>query len=84
MQILSQLTLTEDDILISFDVESLFTKIPIHDMLEIVQEHITAADLPQDLSNLIELVSTPPSLYTRGNSTEKSKGLPWDLYYPLC
>jgi hypothetical protein len=35
-------------------VELLFTKVPIHDMLEIFQEHITAADLPQDLSSLTE------------------------------
>jgi hypothetical protein len=44
----------EDDILISFDVESLFTRAPIHDTLDIVWEHITAVDLPQDLSGLIE------------------------------
>jgi hypothetical protein len=47
VQLLIQFTLAEDDILVSFDVESLFTKVPVQ---EIVWEHITAADLPQALS----------------------------------
>jgi hypothetical protein len=54
MSSFSQFTVTEDDILISFNMEPVFTKVPMHDALEIIREHITAADLPQDLSSLIQ------------------------------
>jgi hypothetical protein len=52
MQILKQLTIKEN--LISFGVESLFAMVPIHDTLDIVRQHITAADLPRFVSSLIE------------------------------
>jgi hypothetical protein len=54
IQILNQLKITEGDILIGFNVESLFTKVLLYNMLEIILEHITAVNLPQDLSSLMD------------------------------
>jgi hypothetical protein len=33
----------------AFDVESVCAEVSMHNTLEIIQEHITAADLPQNL-----------------------------------
>jgi hypothetical protein len=46
VQILDQLTISEDDKLVRFDVKTFSTKFPIHDTLGIIREHITAADIP--------------------------------------
>jgi hypothetical protein len=81
MQNPSHLSLRENNILVSFDVGSLFTKVD-HGMVNITQKQITAADLPQNLSSLKKTVSTPPFSHTRGNSTKKSKRSPQDLHYP--
>jgi hypothetical protein len=57
VQLLSQFTLTEDDILISLTME-FFTTIPVPDVVESVWEHITAVNLPQDISSLHCVSST--------------------------
>jgi hypothetical protein len=40
----NQFTISEDDILVCSDTESLFTRDPTHDTLEIVREHMTSAE----------------------------------------
>jgi hypothetical protein len=54
MQILNQLTISENNILVNSDTESLFFSVPILNMLEIIWQHITSAGLPQNLSDPAE------------------------------
>ena len=79
-----------DEVLISFDVISLFTKIPIDLALEVARERLeddttlddrTILSVDDILSLLSLYVSMPPISLFEVHSTSKSLALPW---VPLC
>jgi hypothetical protein len=72
VQILNHLTITEDNILVSFDVESLFTK---------SSDTQHTGYYPGAAKGSIPPTAPLPS-YTREKSANKSKGPPWDPHYP--
>ena len=73
--------------LVSFDVESLFTRVPIDEALEAIGNALTRDDTLQDRTNMTaatvcELkssVSGLPTFNTRVSCGNKPKGLLWAL-----
>jgi hypothetical protein len=72
VQILNQLTITEDYILISSDVESLFTTVPIH----YIQGEHNSSRPPTRSPQPNRILSAAPSSYSKENSTDKYKKPP--------
>jgi hypothetical protein len=64
---MNELFITEHDIQVSFDAESLFNRNQKHIAFEIFQKHRNTADVPQDLPVLTKHCGD------RENSTDKSK-----------
>ena len=53
IKIIKEATISEDDLLVSFDVVSLFTKIPIEDAIEVIKT-LTEKGLPKDIPKMVE------------------------------
>lgn len=82
VQILNQLTISEDAILSNSDTESLFTSPNIWH----AEDHLRAHDVSRSPTGPTwsnRTASPPPSSYTTENSTDKYKGLLWDPHYSL-
>ena len=72
------LHLDDHDLMVSFDVVSLFTKITIPEALNIISQFVQRK--PFILLNFVS-----PLLFSisKVNSMNKLKALPWDLVYPM-
>ena len=53
---LNSLNVTNDFKLVSFDVTSLFTKVPVDDLLEFLEEKLETVDLPHSARTIIDLI----------------------------
>jgi hypothetical protein len=70
------LHLDEEDIMVSFNVVSLFTKILVFEALTLISNLVDLETL-----NLIKIVSPPPSSPLKVFSMNKLKAQPWGLCY---
>ncbi|KAJ0176830.1 hypothetical protein K1T71_008009 [Dendrolimus kikuchii] len=48
------MTLAEDEVLVSFDVQSLFTSLPVEDCIEIVKRKLIANNMPEEYADLLK------------------------------
>ncbi|GJQ66008.1 hypothetical protein Trydic_g4100 [Trypoxylus dichotomus] len=55
IEILQRHEITKEDLLISFDVESLFTNVPVEETLDIIKQQLIPKGLQPDLINLARL-----------------------------
>jgi hypothetical protein len=53
VDILKDITLEPDDIMVSFDVESLFTNVPVKECLEIVRKRLADSGMPESVMVLL-------------------------------
>ena len=72
-----------EDKLISFDVKSLFTKVPIDLLIQIIRRRLTQdpnleQQTPLDVSTIADLTELCPVM----SSLSRRKGQPWDLLSP--
>lgn len=54
VEIIKTLTVEPDDLMVSFDVESLFTRVPLQDCLDVVRERLKDNELPDQYAVLLE------------------------------
>jgi hypothetical protein len=71
------LHLDDNDIMVNFDVVSLFTKIHVLEALTLISKLVDSETL-----NLIEICLTSTFFTFKGFSMNKLKVQPWDLPYP--
>jgi hypothetical protein len=69
--------LDEHDIMVSFDVVSLFTKILVPEALDIISKLVNSKTF-----NLIEIYLISTFFSFKGTFYEKTKGTTWDHPYP--
>ncbi|KAJ0178857.1 hypothetical protein K1T71_005632 [Dendrolimus kikuchii] len=51
---IENLTLAEDEVLVSFDVQSLFTSLPVEDCIEIVKRKLIDNNMPEEYADLLK------------------------------
>jgi len=89
-EFISNQEVAEDELVVSFDVISLCTSIPIDMAIDIVQRKPEGSDdwknhtqLTKD--QILDLLTYSPFFYTtaisysRGSNTSRYRGVPWDL-----
>ncbi|CAG9836786.1 unnamed protein product [Diabrotica balteata] len=74
--LISSLTVDPQDILVSFDVSSLFTNIPIHDSLVVLRDHLTNDNKSLVLADLAEKCLLSTYFSFRGNFYKQISGTP--------
>ena len=52
IEILKNIKLNSNDLMVSFDVTSLFTKVPVEEAINIIEDKLKAANLPSEWANL--------------------------------
>ena len=91
-QFIRQQTIDPDEIMVSFDVESLYINIPITDALLVIKDLLNNDPTLQDRTNMLPdqilellefLLYAQHSLSSMGNSTNKQMELQWeDQHHP--
>ncbi|GJQ76269.1 hypothetical protein Trydic_g2000 [Trypoxylus dichotomus] len=74
IEILQQQEITKEDLLVSFDVKSLFTYVPVEETLEIIKQQLISKGLQQDLINLARLCVISTYFLWNGEFYEKASG----------
>ncbi|GJQ69431.1 hypothetical protein Trydic_g6546 [Trypoxylus dichotomus] len=74
IEILQQHEITKEDLLVSFDVESLFTNVPVEETLEIIKQQLIPKGLQLDLVNLVRLCLTSTYFLWNGELCEQTSG----------
>ncbi|GJQ73674.1 hypothetical protein Trydic_g14012 [Trypoxylus dichotomus] len=74
IEILQQHEITKEDLLVSFDVESLLTNVPVEETLEIIKQQLTPKGLQPDLINLARLCLTSTYFLWNGEFYEQASG----------
>ncbi|GJQ85034.1 hypothetical protein Trydic_g3695 [Trypoxylus dichotomus] len=72
--IIQQHEITKEDLLVSFDVESLFTKVPVEETLEIIKQQLISRGLQPDLNNLARHCLTWTYFLWNGEFYEQASG----------
>lgn len=67
-------TLAPTDLLVSFDVESLFTKVPIPETVSIISEILSTQNKPTDLAELVNICLTSTYFQFRDRFYEQVSG----------
>ncbi|XP_046393718.1 uncharacterized protein LOC124161442 [Ischnura elegans] len=73
VEILQGVTMEDKDIMVSFDVESLFTNVPIDDSLEIIRG-LQTKGFPEDYANLVEFCLRKTYFTWNGQMYEQTEG----------
>ncbi|XP_046387267.1 uncharacterized protein LOC124156652 [Ischnura elegans] len=73
VEILQGVTMEDKDIMVSFDVESLFTNVPIDDSLEIIRG-LQTKGFPEDYANLVEFCLRKTYFTWNGQIYEQAEG----------
>ena len=87
--VISDKTVNDDEILVSYDVSALFTSVPVDKALQVIQERLlndtSLLDRtplsPERRTRLLELCLKCTYLFMMERITSKSMGLPWDRHY---
>ncbi|GJQ75525.1 hypothetical protein Trydic_g17611 [Trypoxylus dichotomus] len=72
--IILQHEIAKEDLLVSFDVESLFTNVPVEETLEIIKQQLIPKGLQPDLINLARLCHTSTYFLWNGEFYEQASG----------
>ncbi|GJQ67702.1 hypothetical protein Trydic_g16525 [Trypoxylus dichotomus] len=75
IDILQQLEITKEDLLVPFDVESLYTNVPKEETLEIIKQQLIPKGLQPDLINLARLCLTSAYFLWNGEFCEQASGV---------
>ncbi|XP_071440274.1 uncharacterized protein [Hetaerina americana] len=73
IEILKKITISPNDILVSFDVASLFTNVPIQESVDIIKE-LTKSGIPEDHPQLIEYCLRNSYFLWSGSFFEQREG----------
>ncbi|GJQ69878.1 hypothetical protein Trydic_g22423 [Trypoxylus dichotomus] len=74
IEIPQQHEITKEDLLVSFDVESLFTNVPVEETLEIIKQQLIPKGLQPDLINLARPCLTSTYFLWNGEFYEQVNG----------
>ncbi|GJQ79489.1 hypothetical protein Trydic_g16342 [Trypoxylus dichotomus] len=74
-EILQQHEITKEDLLVSFEVESLFSNVPVEETLEIIKEQLIPKGLQPDLIHLARLCLTSTYFLWNGEFYEQASGV---------
>ncbi|GJQ67890.1 hypothetical protein Trydic_g16650 [Trypoxylus dichotomus] len=74
IEILQQHEITKEDLLVPFDVESLFTNVPVEETLEIIKQQLIPKGLQPNLINLARLCLTSTYFLWNGVFYEQASG----------
>jgi hypothetical protein len=75
VHLLENVTLHEDELMVSFDVASLFTNVPVSETIDIIKQMVIQNDLPTEYMGLIEFCLTSGYFVWRGEYYRQIEGV---------